>query len=110
MVVMKKPTIEEAFQQLFEPMIEKTVSRLLNEKKDTIVQNPEQLLTITKACKEFGCTQHMLRKAMLNLELPYYQPDNRTYIKRIDVFRFMENQRIRSKDEADEYPFLSESK
>lgn len=107
---MKKPTMEEAFEQLFQPMIERTVTKLLNEKKETTVQNPEQLITIGKACKEFGCTEHMLRKAMLNLELPYYQPENRTYIKRIDVFHFMENQRIRSKNEADDYPFLSETK
>lgn len=103
---MKKPTMEEAFEQLFQPMIEKTVSKLLNEKKEVTIENPEQLLTIAKACNEFGCTQHTLRRAMSKLELSYYQPDNRTYIKRIDVFRFMENLRIRSINEVDEYPFL----
>lgn len=107
---MKKPTMEEAFEQLFQPMIERTVSKLLEEKKETTIENQEQWLTIGKASKEFGCTEHVLRKAMLNLELPYYQPDNRTYVKRIDVFRFLENQRIRSKNEADAYPFLDKAK
>ena len=103
---MKKEKFEEAFEQLFQPMIEKCVSRLLEEKKETTVENPEQWLTIAKACKEFGCTQHTLRKAMLKQELPYYQPENRTYVKRLDVFRYMEDLRIRSKDDAEEYPFL----
>jgi len=99
-------TMEQALEQLFQPMIEKTVSKLLKEKKEVAIENPEQLLTIAKACNEFGCSQHTLRRAMLNLELSYYQPEGRTYVKRIDVFRFMENLRIRSINEADEYPFM----
>lgn len=107
---MKKEKFESQFEQLIEPIVEKCVSRLLDEKKESTVENPEQWLSVGQACKEFGCTQFTLRNAMSKAELAYYQPENRTYVKRIDVFRYLERLRFRAKDEVEQYPFLREEK
>lgn len=103
---MKKEKFERQFEQLIEPIVEKCVSRLLEEKKETAIENPEQWLSVGQASKEFGCTQFTLRNAMSKNELAYYQPENRTYVKRIDVFRYLDRLRFRAKDEVEEYPFL----
>lgn len=104
---MKKEQFEQAFEQLFQPMIEKCIAKALDAKPESTVKDPDQWLTIGKAAKEFGCNQHLLRKAMVNLDLAYYQPEGRNvYIKRIDVYNYLESIKMKSKNDAEEYSFL----
>jgi len=105
---MKKEDFEKAFEDLMSPIVEKVVERALSEKNNqsTPVDNPEQFLTIGQAAKEFGCTKHLLQSAINNLELDYYKPENRTYIKRKDVYNYLESIRIRSKENKEDYDFL----
>lgn len=108
---MKKEQFEQAFEQLFQPIIERCVVKVLEAKPEATIKDPEQWLSIGKACKEFGCHQHFLRKAMISLELPYYQPEGRNvYLKRIDVYNYLESIKMRSKNDAEEYPFLKNCK
>jgi len=103
---MKNGKIEEALEQFIQPIIEKCISKALEENKESTIKDPEQWLTMGKACKEFGCTLHTLRQAINKLDLPYYQPDNRTYLKRKEVFRYLESIKIKSKNDVEEYFFL----
>lgn len=103
---MKQGKIEEAFELFIQPIIEKCISKALEENKESTIKDPEQWLTMGKACKEFGCTIHTLRQAMTKQELPYYQPENRTYVQRKDVFRYLESVKIKSKNDVEEYSFL----
>lgn len=108
---MKKEQFEQAFEQLFQPMIEKCIAKVLESKPGATIENPEQWLSIGKSAKEFGCHQHLLRKAMTSLELPYYQPEGRNvYLKRIDVYNYLESIKMRSKNDSEEYPFLKSGK
>lgn len=104
---MKKENLEQAFEQLFQPMIEKCLAKALETNKEPLIKEPEQFLTIGKACKEFGCTQNMLRHAMNKQEIPYYSLESRTYLKRIEVHRYLESIRIKGKNDVDEYEFLN---
>jgi len=83
---MKNGKIEEALEQFIQPIIEKCISKALEENKESTIKDPEQWLTMGKACKEFGCTLHTLRQAIIKLELPYYPLDNRTNLKPKKVF------------------------
>jgi Rieske Fe-S protein len=103
---MKNGKIEEAFEQFIQPIIEKCISKALEENNESTIKDPEQWLTMGKACKEFGCTLNTLRQAMIKQELPYYQPENRTYLKRKEVFRYLESVKIKSKNDVEEYSFL----
>ncbi len=95
---MKDKKFEEAFENLMNPLVKKMVQQVLIERQDSTapVKDPEQFLTIGQAVKEFGCTPHLLQKAINNLEIDYYKPENRTYIKRKDVFKYLESIRISS--------------
>ncbi len=106
----RKEKFERQFEQFIEPIVEKCVSRLLEEKKEAAIENPQQMISVGQASKDYGCTQFMLRNAMAKGELAYYQPENRSYVKRIDVFRYLDRLRFRAKDEVEEYPFLNETK
>lgn len=107
---MKKEKFETQFEQLLEPIVDKLVAKKLDQRKESAIEDPEKWLTVGQACKEFGCTQFALRNAIAKGELAYYQPENRTYIKRIDVHRYLDRLRFRSNDELNEYPFLNETK
>lgn len=104
---MKKETLEQAFEQLFQPMIERCLAKALETNKEPMIKEPEQFLTIGKACKEFGCTQNILRQAMNRQEIPYYSLESRTYLKRIEVHRYLESIRIKGKNDVDEYEFIN---
>jgi hypothetical protein len=106
--VVKKAKIEEAFELLLQPIIDKCISKRLEENNEITVKEPEQWLSIGRASKEFGCTQNTLRQAMMKQELPYYQPENRTFLKRIDVHRYLETVRIKSRDDVEDYSFLKQ--
>lgn len=105
---MKNNGMDEAFETLFSPMVEKMVKQVLLDKVDVPldIKEPEQFLTIGKASNEFGCSPHLLQKALNNLELDYYKADNRTYIKRKDVYNYLESLKILSKDNKEDYEFL----
>jgi excisionase family DNA binding protein len=89
------------------PFVEKIVDQKLSEKGELVsnVKNPEQFLTIGQAAKEVGCNRNLLQKAIANLELEHYKPENRTYIKRKHLYEYLESIKIRSKNDAD-YDFL----
>jgi hypothetical protein len=107
---MKNGKIEEAFEQFIQPIIEKCISKVLEENKELTIKEPEQWLTMGKASKEFGCTINTLRQAIAKQELPYYQPENRMYVKRKDVFLYLESIKIKSRDDVEEYHFLQQTK
>lgn len=107
---MKSGKIEEALEQFIQPIIEKCISKALEENKELAIKDPEQWLTMGKASKEFGCTINTLQQAAAKLELPYYKPENRTYVQRKDVFRYLESIKIKSRDDAEEYQFLQPKK
>lgn len=107
---MKTAKIEEVLEQFIQPIIEKCISKVLEENKESAIKDPEQWLTMGKASKEFGCTINTLRQAIAKQELPYYQPENRTFIKRKDVFRYLESIKIKSRDDVEEYHFLQQTK
>ena len=104
---MKDNNFNDAFETLFSPLVEKMVTRVLHEQKETKVpvKEPEQFLTIGQAAKEFGCTTHLLQKAINNLELDYYKPENRTYIKRKDMYSYLESIKIPCRDNNDDCKF-----
>jgi len=103
---MLKDKFGEAFEELIQPIVQRCVAQELAKNKELTVKKPEQWLSIHQARLEFGCSDHTLRKAMLKLELPYYQTDSRTYIKRIEVHRYLESIKIKSKDDPEPYSFL----
>lgn len=105
---MKVEKMDEAFETLFSPMVEKLVKQVLSDKVDSPpdIKEPEKFLTIGQASKEFGCSTFLLQKAISNLELDYYKPENRTYIKRKDVHNYLESIKIRSKTNMEDYEFL----
>lgn len=104
---MKNEKFEQAFEQLFQPMIERCLAKALETNREPTIKEPEQFLTIGKACKEFGCTQNMLRQAIAKQEIPYYPLESRTYLKRIEIHRYLESIRIKDKNDAGEYTFLN---
>ncbi|WP_167618199.1 helix-turn-helix domain-containing protein [Maribellus sediminis] len=103
---MKKDKIVEAFEAFVKPIVDECVRQALHKDNTTLIKDPEQFITVGKALEEFGCTDHMLRRAINNNELSYYQPNRRLYLKRGDVAAYFQSIKIISKDEPQDYNFL----
>ena len=100
---MREHDFKQALENFLNPIVEKMVQQVLIEKNtdSTSIKEPEQFLTVGKAAKEFGCTTHLLQKAMNNQELEYYHADNRTYVRRKHVFNYLESIKIPSKESGE---------
>lgn len=96
---MTENNLFEALESFISPIVEKKVKEALDDRtKNTNIKDLEQFLTVGQASKEFGCSTHLLQKAINNMELDYYKPENRTYIKRRIVHEYLESIRIASKE------------
>ena len=104
---MKEEKILEALEAFVKPIVEKCINQALHKEPATAIKDPEQFLTLGQAHKEFGCSDHMLRKAINNNELSYYQPGRRVYVKRGDVAIYLQSIKVISKDEPQDYDFLN---
>lgn len=104
---MKEQKILEALEAFVKPIVEKCLSEAMSKDPASAPKDREQFLTLGQASKEFGCTDHLLRKAINNNELSYYQPDRRLYVKRGDVFDYIQSIKVISKDQPQEYQFLN---
>jgi AraC-like DNA-binding protein len=106
---MKEKEFKEAFDNLFGPLVEKKVNEVLSiktENQPPQMENPLQFLSVYKAAKEFGCSSSLLQRAMNSLELEFFQSEGRTYVRRIDVFNYLESIKIKNKANVNDYSFF----
>ena len=97
----------EGLRELIKPIVKEIVKETIHECDSTNISNPEKLLSVHAAAKEFGIHDNWLRRAMNEGELSYYTPtDNRTYVKRGDVARYLDSLRVKTNDEIQDYSFL----
>jgi len=104
---MKEERILEALKAFVKPIVEMCIDEALHKEPASTLKDPEQFLTLQKASNEFGCADHLLRRAINNNELTYYQPDRRLYVKRSDVAAYLNSIKVISKDQPQDYNFLS---
>ncbi|WP_372773477.1 hypothetical protein [Mangrovibacterium sp.] len=104
---MKEEKILEALEAFVKPIVEKCINQALSKEPASALKDPEQFITLQTAEKEFGCKDYMLRKAINNNELSYYQPGRRLFVKRGEVAAWIQSIKVIAKDQPQDYSFLN---